>query len=226
MSHFPAILLSVIVLIIWIRYEIKKSGRNDEKESKSFWEKENEANFARKKDLSSLNYITIPDFLGFEASAESAGIPSSSTASEGRSEEISLIEKQISELSKKKIVNFTGITNTRLKLEYGAANLELLTEYDQNYTLLVRTLDKWSSLILSKSESVDESKNTQAKKILEFAVSIKTDISQSYFNLAKIYKSDGQPEKISELIKTAQTLNSLSKEPIIKGLKEILFTED
>lgn len=226
MSHFPAILLSVIVLIIWIRYEIKKSGRSDEKESKSFWEKENEANFARKKDLSSLDYITIPDSLGFEPPEESAGTSSSAAASEGTSKEISLIEKQISELSKKKIVNFTGITNTRLKLEYGAANLELLTEYDQNYTLLVRTLDKWSSLLLNESESVDESKNTQAKKILEFAVSIKTDISQSYFNLAKIYKSDGQPERISELIKTAENLNSLSKEHIIKGLKEILFTED
>lgn len=213
MSHFPAILLSVIVLVVWISYEIKKSGRSDEKESKSFWKKENEANFSRKKDLSSLNYITIPSDLGFETLEETSGISSSSAE---KSEEISLIKNQISELSKKKIVNFTGITNTNLKLEYGAANLELLTEYDQNYTLLVRTLNKWSSLLLEEGES------KEAKKILEFAISIETDVTQSYFDLAKIYKSDGEPEKINQLIKTAETLNSLSKKRIIDGLIEIL----
>ena len=37
------------------------------------------------------------------------------------------------------IVNFTGISNTELKLRYGAPNIDLLTQYDQNYTLLVRT---------------------------------------------------------------------------------------
>lgn len=208
MSHFPAILLCVIVLIIWIRYEIRKSGRGDEKNSKSFWEKENEANFARKKDLSSLNYITIPADL----------IALSHTAKSGTADELLLIEKQISELSNKKIVNFTGITNTRLKLDYGAANLDLLTEYDQNYTLLVRTLNKWGGLLIEEGES------TKAERVLDFAVSIETDIAQTYFNLADIYKNNEQPEKINTLINTAENLKTLSKERIINGLTKILNT--
>lgn len=218
MSHFPAILLCVIVLVIWIRYEIRKSGRGDEKDSKTFWEKENEANFSRKKDLSSLNYISIPmDELPFMISPENA--PEKSDDASAVSSELLLAERQINNLSKKKIVNFTGITNTRLKLDYGASNLELLTDYDQNYTLLVRTLNKWAGLLL------EEGREPQAKQVLEFAVSIETDIAQSYFNLAGIYKNDGEPEKINELIKKAENLKTLSKEHIKTELIKIINTD-
>ena len=34
-----------------------------------------------------------------------------------------------------------------LKLEYGTANINDLSQYDQNYTLLVRTLQKWAEAL-------------------------------------------------------------------------------
>lgn len=202
MNHFPAVLLCVIVFILWIRYEIHKTRRQDENASKSFWESENEANFARKRDLSALNYIEIPlDKLPFNASS---------------SDELLLAQERIKELSAKKIVNFTGISNTQLKLDYGAPNLDLLAEYDQNYTLLVRTLNQWANLLLK------EGLDSQAEQVLEFAVSLRTDVSESYFNLGRIYKNEGHPEKISQLIKQAENLNTLSKKRIADGLTEIL----
>lgn len=202
MSHFPAVLFCVIVLIIWIRYEIHKTGNQDKQESESFWEKENKANFSRKKDLSSLNYIEIPvSSLPFGCS---------------NSEELSLVEERIKDLSQNKIVNFTGISNTQLKLDYGASNLDLLTEYDQNFTLLARSLNQWANLLIK------EGLFPEAKLVLEFAISCSTDVTESYVNLGTIYKNDSQPEKINQLITKAETLNSLSKNNIVKKLTDIL----
>lgn len=210
MPHFPAVLCCVIVLVIWIRYEIQKTRRQDKESSDSFWQTENDANFVRKKDLSSLNYIKIPvDSLPFES------YKSVNPADSGLCDELFLVEERLMELSKKEIVNFTGISNTQLKLDYGAGNLEILSEYDQNFTNLVRNLNQWSGLLL-KAGLIP-----QAKQVLEFAITVKTDITQSYVNLGNIYKDEGHPEKINRLIDRAGDLNSLSKTHIINELTEI-----
>ena len=60
------------------------------------------------------------------------------------------------------IVNFTGLTNTELKLQYGAPNITLLTTYDQNYTLLVRTLQQWAQALY------DGGFSKEACQLLEF----------------------------------------------------------
>ena len=46
----------------------------------------------------------------------------------------------LNSLKDEQIVNFTGISNTDLKLSFGAANLPTLSRFDQNYTLLARAL--------------------------------------------------------------------------------------
>ena len=46
----------------------------------------------------------------------------------------------IEALKEKKILNLSGFTNTDLKLEYGVGNLTELTDYDNNYVTLSRSL--------------------------------------------------------------------------------------
>ena len=94
-------------------------------------------------------------------------------------------------LSTQPIVNLTGYSNTDLKLEYGTANITALSDYDQNYTVLVRTLQKWADLLW------DNGFVSQAAAIMEFAVSTKTDISRTYYRLAEYYCANGQKDKIS-----------------------------
>ena len=72
---------------------------------RAFWDREQRANFTRKKPLDNLNYITIPDNILHMA-------PASMTA------EIQNCLKDLGDLSSGKIVNLTGFTNTDLKLEY------------------------------------------------------------------------------------------------------------
>lgn len=203
---FP-IFASFIVFIVWLTYELQRHRRTDGNTENAFWEKEALANSTRKKSLEKLSYITIPiDLLPMEVMTED--------------EVIADIHNTILELTKKTIVNLTGFTNTELKLEYGAANIASLTEYDQNYTMLARALRKWAD-VLYQAKYIKET-----KFVLEFAVSTKTDVSACYKLLAEIYFAEGEFEKIQELLTVASELNSAMKNSIVRTLQEFCLYND
>ena len=190
--RFP-FLASFIIFLIWLSYQLAKSKRITEKQEKSFWERERLANQTRRKSLDALPYITIPlDTLPMQLCQEDDTVRECSDL--------------VRSLSEQTIVNLTGYSNTDLKLMYGAPNITLLSDYDQNYTLLARTLQKGFV--------------NETKAILEFAVSTQTDVSGSYKLLASIYKKEGHPEKIASLLETASTLRSAMKPAIVRALQE------
>jgi hypothetical protein len=117
-------------------------------------------------------------------------------------------------LSEVPIVNFTGISNTELKLRYGAPNIDLLTSYDQNYTLLVRTLQQWAQVLY------DAGYPEESCRLLEFSISTGTDVSSTYRLLCQIYTEQGTPEKIGDLYPIAETLNSAMQKTIIQILED------
>lgn len=197
---FP-LFASFIVFIIWLTYQLHKHDRIDEATKQSFWEKERRANSTRRKPLDDLPYIKIP----YE-SLHMNLLPGDEKADDYKEIFRSLSESQI--------VNFTGITNTDLKLQYGAPNIDLLTRYDQNFTVLVRTLHQWASYLYEKAYV------REAREILELAVSVRTDVSGSYKLLCQIYKEENTPEKIKELYPTAESLNSIMKNTIVRILQE------
>lgn len=198
--RFP-FLASFIIFLIWLSYQLAKSKRITEKQEKSFWERERLANQTRRKSLDALPYITIP----------LATLPLQLCQEDDAVRECTDLIRSLSEQT---IVNLTGYSNTDLKLMYGAPNITLLSDYDQNYTLLARTLQKWAAL-LYKRGFVNETKT-----ILEFAVSTQTDVSGSYKLLAFIYKKEGNPEKIAALLETASLLRSAMKPAIVRALQE------
>lgn len=197
---FP-FLASFIILILVVGHNIRKQRRTKEHSEQDFWSREAEANSVRKKSLDDLNYITIPlDTLPVGSHSEDA------------------IVKECTELlhtlAEQKIVNFTGISNTDLKLTYGTANITALTEYDQNFTLLVTTLQKWADALQTLGDI------TGTKAILEYAVSIRSDISKTYFTLAALYVQTGEESKISSLIEIAEGLSTPSGKIIVRRLKQ------
>lgn len=198
--RFP-FLASFIIFIIWLTFMLIKSRRREEKQQKLFWERERLANSTRKKPLDDLAYISIPlDTLPMDTASQDSAV-------------LECLEI-IRALTTQTIVNLTGYSNTDLKLMYGAPNITLLTEYDQNYTLLVRTLQKWASLLYRYGYL------QEARTILEFAVSTDTDVSSTYKLLATIYQDLHEPEKIQDLLQTAASLRSLSKNTIVRILQE------
>ncbi|MBO5292036.1 MAG: hypothetical protein J6B10_02520 [Lachnospiraceae bacterium] len=193
---------SLILFIFWMQFMLSKRQRDSSTQELSFWEKEAKANSTRRKPLDTLDYIIIP----------TKELPMYILE---ENEEIQSILSTMEALTQKKIVNLTGISNTDLKLQYGAPNLPLLMEYDQNYTLLARTLQKWASVLYEAQYT------KEAQTVLEFAMTTKTDVTASYILLARIYQKTGYPSRIDELKTLAATLRSASKTLILKKLEEI-----
>lgn len=194
-------LSSLIVFCLVIALTNRRHKKMIEKYEKDFWERESRANSTRKKPLANLNYISIPDYL----------LPEHFMPQDA---EVCELLETLRYLSGQKIVNLTGYTNTDLKLEYGAANITCLSEYDQNYTLLARTLQRFAE-ILYKNAHINE-----ARAVLEFAVSTDTDVSHSYYLLADIYDAEGESGKKAALIEKAGALRSSMKSVIVRTLQE------
>lgn len=195
------ILASLILLAVLIYRTSRLQKKQSAHEEKTFWEREEEANNIRRKPLDGLEYITIP------MDALPLGIlPDNET--------VTNCTEAIKQLTAQKIVNLTGYTNTDLKLMYGAANLTALTEYDDNYTLLARTLQEWAEALHTAGF------DTEAQSILEFAIATGTDISRSYYLLAELYAATLDYSKIEALADAASSLRTSSARTIVRTLKE------
>ncbi|MCR5209605.1 MAG: hypothetical protein K6C99_05305 [Lachnospiraceae bacterium] len=193
---------SVVLFIIILFYFIKKSSKEAAESMESFRKRESEADSTRKKPLDDLQFITIPeDFFKMPRDTEDNDCVSAF--------------KVFESLKDQKIVNLTGISNTDLKLSYGAPNLPLLAQYDQNYTVFARSLDRYAQF-LTRSGHTDD-----AAKILEFAVETGSDISSTYKQLAEIYQINGTSDKISLLKEKASSLNSAMAPSILRYLESI-----
>ncbi len=192
---------STFALALAIMIVSNKNNKNRATIEQEFWERERAANSTRRKSLDDLPYIKLPmEIFPMEL------LPDVPKVEEYRQTILSLNDLPI--------VNFTGLTNTELKLRYGAPNINLLTSYDQSYTLLVRTLQQWAQALY------DGGYPKEACQLLEFSVSTGTDVSATYRLLCKIYQDQGTPEKIADLYLTAETLNSANQKVIVGILQE------
>ena len=200
----PIILIFFILFIIWVNVKTKRGATDNSKWDTSYWEKEREANFVRKKDISNLDYITISE----------DELPFSDTA---RGEE-KYRQDEVRRTLPCKILNLSGMSNADIKLAYGTANFPELSMYDQNYILLIRNLGLWGSYLHHNCEGQD----TRAKIILERALSLGSDIKDTYVSLAEIYLAEHHPEKVQELIRQVEASDFDLKDSLLRALNELL----
>lgn len=198
--RFPSTLACLLVFSFWLSYKLKKNS--DPKGKKSFLELDAEANNVRKQPLDSLHYITIP----IESLPFFSGID----------EKITSYQETIKNLSEKPIVNLSSITNVDLKMEYGAANLPILSQYDQNFTMLARTLLQWGTRLHELGY------DQEAIQVLSFGIDCQTDARGNYILLAQLYQKQGDTKAIQHLISVAETLRTSQKEGICRDLKTYL----
>ncbi len=197
-----------VIFAVWTMYEIKKSNNKGKALSEAFWQRENEANNVRKQDISNLDYVEIPyDELPFDDNAH---------------EPIKSYQDKILSLRDSKILNLTGYTNTDLKMMYGPANLNNLTEYDNNYITLVSNLGLW---IKALNDENHDGNADSIKTLAAYAVSIGSDVSTTYKILASIYLEADMIPEIYDLIDKATELNSLNKDVIVTSLRSLLESD-
>ncbi|MBQ8518915.1 MAG: hypothetical protein IJ455_04805 [Agathobacter sp.] len=146
---FPFLTIFIIFCLV-LTFYIRKNDAAQQKVQDDFLEKERQSNAVRKKDISKLDYITIPlDKIPVKVETST--------------------EKAIFALAEKPMLNFVGISNTDLKLQYGTANLDILTEYENNFLEFVALLPDYAD------ELVEAGETESARMLLEFAVSVNAD---------------------------------------------------
>lgn len=200
----PIILIFFILFIIWVNVKTKRGTENNSKWDTAYWEKERKANFVRRKDISDLDYITISE----------EELPFSDTA-EG---EEKYRQDEVRRILSCKSLNLSGMSNADIKLKYGTANFPELSMYDQNYILLIRNLGLWGSYLHKNCEGQD----SRAKIILERAVSLGSDIKDTYVSLTEIYLAEHHPEKVQELIRHVEDSDFDLKTSLLRTLHELL----
>lgn len=218
-----------LIFIIYLTIQLKRTSRDQEKSDAEFWKREHDANFVRKKNIDNLPYIPF----------DIAQLP---LHNELNDIHIAEYIEELSAISGAKILNSTGKSNTDLKLEYGTANITKLTEYDNNYTILVRNIarlaEKYlihSSIMLQNisADAGNQDSNSAASnaelsailkadaiQLLEYGISIGTDVRLNYELLSEIYADTNSFDKIAELKTAAASLNSLNKAPILRHLEK------
>lgn len=189
-----------IIIIILLQLVLRKNSKKSEEANEAFWKREAEANNVRRKDISNLDYIIIPDSLPFVTCDNY---------------EINRLQNKLISMKDKKILNLTGYSNTDLKIEYGVANLTQLSEYDNNFAVFANTIATLGKALMEAGYE------TEAVSFLEFGIQSGTDVTSNYIMLAEYYSASNETDKIDKLIITASSLKSLSKDVILRKLEKL-----
>ena len=185
-----------LIFIIVLNISLRKQRRSQEEVDRKFWDRELAANNTRKQDITKLDYITIPsDMIPQNLHTET--------------------EQALVELSSKKMLNLINQTNTDLKLKYGVANLEELSEYEENFTRYIALVPVYAQ------ELIDAGQKESAIALLELAVAQHADSSPIYSLLAEQYIQNGNSDKVQELMEQAKSIDSISGSIIVQKLQEM-----
>jgi hypothetical protein len=198
----PVMTALVIVFIVWINYEMHKTTKLSKEATKQFWSREKSSELMHRSDITVLDYIIVT----------TKSLPMSDCPDPTVNSYRDIILK----LSDMKALNLSGYTNTELKLRYGNANISLLTECDNNYTVLVSIMQKWAVRLNNLGYSKD------AIAVLEYAVVCHTDVNGSYLLLAELYRQNAESEKIRQLINTVSNTRLRNKDKLTNKLSQLL----
>ena len=194
---------TIVLLAGFIFVFMKFTSSRPEDGLRSFRERERRANNTLKQPLDDLPFVKVP--------LEDIPMPEPAV-----NERCASLISEIKRLAELKIVNLTGISNTDLKLTYGAPNLPILTEYDQNFTSLTKNIFDLGC------EYKNAGFEDEAIATLNAGIKVGTDISGNYTILAEIYAEKGQYVEIQRLINCADNIRSLTKNSTINKLQNIL----
>ncbi len=153
-------LVSVMLAGMIFKNIVRKERRAQERMMAVFWERERRARMAVSDvSVDSLPFIQIPE-----------GLPLSVGTGDPQAGEYQQI---IRNLSARRVINLNGLSNTEIRLKYGAANFRVLSQADQNFLVLARTLTALAE------RYIEEGYMEEAGQLLEYSREIHSDIRRN-----------------------------------------------
>ena len=174
------------VLLIWAIFFVAiQSGRMKRKKDvmeARFWEEETIANAVKKKDIDEALFFT--DDLS-RLPTRAAGDP-----------------HQVERAAQRRMIRFTEpMTNLALKMQYGSAQLELICNYEENYSDYIRRLTRWAEALAAEEKTED------ALRVLEHAASLGSEYRKTYKLAADLYVKARNQTKLQALLATVEANN-------------------
>lgn len=194
---FP-ILPFFLLFLIFLTVRYNKIATKRKQQEEEFWAKERQANITPAKDISNLRYITIP--------LEKFPLNFSTD------EEVIEIENELKDLATHRLLNLDGISNTDLKLTYGVPNFETMSRIGEDFDRVCILLNKYAKALFEK-ERYDDVIN-----VLEFAVGVGTDITESYTMLAQCYRLKEMEAKLDLLKNQVEQSSLYLKDSILEKI--------
>ncbi|MCF0131276.1 MAG: hypothetical protein HUJ71_06085 [Pseudobutyrivibrio sp.] len=189
-----------IIFVLWLAFKRNKVKEIQQQKEDEFWAREQAANCTLAKDITNLNYLTIPmDKFPLNFSQDT---------------EVLAIENELKELSTHKLLNLGGISNTDLKLSYGVPNFETMCQIGEDYDRVSILLNRYAAALM-EANRIDD-----AITVLEFAVGTKTDISDSYIRLVDCYIASNEDIKLGYLKTNIENSSLLTKNSILEHIKK------
>lgn len=193
------------MLVLWIRYQLNKSKNLGESASSAFWKREEQANHTRNKPLDSLVYITVPlNDLPLETTTDPKLIE---------------LQSALTEIASEKIINLSHYTNTELKLAFGTGNFNYLAQCDENYILLLKTLEELAAYH-TKIGQIES-----AIVFYEYAVRCDSENVQTYVSLAKLYSLQDNTSKLISLRHHVEQSPYKNKAFLLRHLDQVRLDE-
>ena len=204
---FPFLTIIIIFIIVLAVLRKRSDNKAAEKEE-NFWNRELEANSSVRTDIDmdALPYVKV----------QMDVFPKDMAETPGGSE----IYNGILSLSEQRIMNLGGKTNTDLKIEYGRNHLDEMQKIGENFENLI-------ILIVSAAEYlISQSRYSEAEKVLEYGMSLHSDISKNYMLLGDCYKALNETRKIRSLKESVASMHLMMEKAIITHLDELLEGEE
>ena len=182
------IVISPLIIILILRLFMMKNNKKPDKQMEDFWEKEHAARFARNIDISNLDLYS-PDLscLPFNDDAE---------------RDLLTLQEKVKQSANEPMHDFHEFSNTDLKLKYGQGNFALISKYDQNFMYFTRDIFQWGKYLYNNNQA------DNARIVLEYLISLTSEIGGAYVMLGNIYKERGELDNILSLVSFVDSMNS------------------
>ena len=180
MQIIGPIVFGMLLVFLFTR-RLNRAGREHGKKMAEFIQAEHESNFTRRKEL--------PDELFFVPDASE--LPPPPPNGDGR---LVWIYKRITDLCGERMIKADeSLSNIELKKMYGAANLDVIIGYEENYATFIRYLNEYAEKLI-KAESFAE-----ARKTMDICISAGSDVSRSFILAADASAALGDGEALAGL---------------------------
>lgn len=190
MEHLTLVLLALSgIAIILIAIKNSRHTKRQEEINRRFLEKEEAANAVRKKEIEP-NLFYTPVL---------SGLP-----------QIPIKDPfQIERCAKRTMIHFPEpISNLEIKKQYGIAQMDIIAQYEENFSEYLKALTKWAV-------SIAEENPEDALSILETVVSLGGEFRDTYRVAADICAAKGNIDNLCFL--QAQAESNHFKDPSIRS---------